>query len=144
MLRFIADAMLGKLARWLRIIGYDTEYLPSAGDEELISAAEAGGRLLLTRDGELFRRAARRGVPALLIKSNTLIGELSEIARTLGLSISDQTRCPICNGLLVEASGDPGVPAKGMVWECPKCRKFYWHGTHWLKISETLEASGLR
>ncbi|MEN3034731.1 MAG: Mut7-C RNAse domain-containing protein [Candidatus Methanosuratincola sp.] len=143
-MRFVADAMLGKLARWLRIIGYDTEYLPSAGDDELISAAEGGGRLLLTRDSELFRRAARRGVPAILIKSTTIVGELSEIARTLGLRPSGETRCPLCNELLVERRDGHGVPAKGEVWECPRCGKFYWHGTHWLKINETLEASGLR
>ncbi|MBC7126808.1 MAG: Mut7-C RNAse domain-containing protein [Candidatus Methanosuratincola petrocarbonis] len=143
-MRFVADAMLGKLARWLRIIGYDTEYLPSAGDDELISAAEGGGRLLLTRDNELFRRAVRRGVPAILIKSTTIVEELSEIARTLGLRLSDQTRCPLCNELLVEGEDDPGMPARGKVWVCPRCRKFYWHGSHWLKISETLEASGLR
>jgi uncharacterized protein with PIN domain len=143
-LRFVADAMLGKLARWLRIIGYDTEYLPSAGDDELISAAEGGGRLLLTRDSELFRRAVRRGVPAILIKSTTIVGELSEIARTLGLKPSGETRCPLCNELLVEGGEGQGVPARGEIWECPRCRKFYWHGTHWLKINETLEASGLR
>lgn len=143
-MRFVADAMLGKLARWLRIIGYDTEYLPTAGDDELINAAEAGGRLLLTRDSELFRRAARRGVAAILIKSTTIVEELSEITRTLGLRLSDKTRCPICNELLVEGGDGPSVPARGKVWECPRCRKFYWHGTHWLKISETLEASGLR
>jgi uncharacterized protein with PIN domain len=143
-LRFVADAMLGKLARWLRIIGYDTEYLPSAGDDELISAAEGGGRLLLTRDGELFRRAVRRGVPAILIKSTAIVEELSEITRTLGLRLSGETRCPLCNELLVEGGDGPDVPARGKVWECPRCRKFYWHGTHWLKINETLEASGLR
>ncbi|MCQ8892787.1 MAG: Mut7-C RNAse domain-containing protein [Candidatus Methanosuratincola sp.] len=143
-MRFVADAMLGKLARWLRIIGYDTEYLPSAGDDELISAAEGGGRLLLTRDSELFRRAVRRGVPAILIKSTTIVGELSEIARTLGLKPSGETRCPLCNALLVEGGEGQGVPARGEIWECPRCRKFYWHGTHWLKINETLEASGLR
>ncbi|MDH7555712.1 MAG: Mut7-C RNAse domain-containing protein [Candidatus Methanosuratincola sp.] len=143
-MRFVADAMLGKLARWLRIIGYDTEYLPSAGDDELISAAEGGGRLLLTRDGELFRRAVRRGVPAILIKSTAIVEELSEITRTLGLRLSGETRCPLCNELLVEGGDGPDVPARGKVWECPRCRKFYWHGTHWLKINETLEASGLR
>ncbi|MEJ5293297.1 MAG: Mut7-C RNAse domain-containing protein [Candidatus Methanosuratincola sp.] len=143
-MRFVADAMLGKLARWLRIIGYDTEYLPSAGDDDLISAAEDGGRLLLTRDSELFRRAVRRGVPAILIKSTTIAEELSEITRSLGLKLSDQTRCPLCNELLVEGGGGEGLPVRGRVWECPRCRKFYWHGTHWLKISETLEASGLR
>ncbi len=145
-MRFVADAMLGKLTRWLRIIGYDTEYLPSAGDDDLISAAEEGGRLILTRDGELFKRAVRRGVPVILIKSTAIREELAEIAQTLGLRLSDQTRCPLCNEVLV--GGGDGSPApvhvKGQVWRCPRCGKFYWHGTHWLKISETLESSGLR
>lgn len=144
-MRFLADAMLGKLARWLRIIGYDTEYMPHGGDEELVLAAEREGRTILTRDGDLYRRAVRRGVSALLLKSTNLKEELAEISRAAGLSLSGQTRCPLCNRLLIEcpASGVDGGP-RPPLWRCPGCGKLYWHGTHWLKINEVLEASGIR
>ncbi|MDI9643988.1 MAG: Mut7-C RNAse domain-containing protein [Candidatus Verstraetearchaeota archaeon] len=142
-MRFLADAMLGKLARWLRIIGYDTEYLPSASDEELISMAESESRLLLTRDSELFRRATRRGVPSLLLRSTTIEGELREISGAVAVRLSGETRCPLCNVVLVEDEKSRAPSSGGSIWVCPRCGKFYWHGTHWLRISATLRDSGI-
>lgn len=135
--------MLGKLARWLRIIGHDTEYIPSARDEELISLAEREARLLLTRDNSLSMRALRRGVPSLLLRSTTIEGALREMASTIGVRVSGETRCPLCNVILVQDQKVAMAPSGESVWSCPRCGKFYWHGTHWLKISETLRASGI-
>ncbi|MGI6210058.1 MAG: Mut7-C RNAse domain-containing protein, partial [Anaerolineae bacterium] len=78
---FIADAMLGKLARWLRLAGYDTIYDAALDDRELARRARESGRILLTRDREL---AGRRGVRAYLVQSEQVQEQLEEVLRAAG------------------------------------------------------------
>ena len=141
-MRFLADAMLGKLTRWLRIIGHDTVYLPSLNDSELIALAHVEGRTILTRDADLYQRAARAGICCVLIKSLSISSELSELSALLK-GASDESRCPACNSLLqkLERSGidDPIIPDISPIWRCRQCGKIYWHGTHWRRIAETLK-----
>jgi hypothetical protein len=142
----MADAMLGKLARWLRIIGYDTRYDPSLHDDLLLNISRREARLLLTRDVELFRRAQREGINSVLIKSDLLPGELEEISKLLK-GEKGVSRCPVCNGPLleVERSSFEGVsmPREGPLWRCQSCGKAYWHGSHWRGINRTLSKLGL-
>jgi uncharacterized protein with PIN domain len=141
-LRFLADAMLGKLARWLRIIGHDTVYLPSLNDSELIALAQTEGRTILTRDVGLYQRATKASICCVLIKSLSIHGELLELSVLLK-GTSDESRCPICNSPLqkLERSGidDPSIPDISPIWSCRQCGKTYWHGTHWRRIAETLK-----
>ena len=95
--RLIADAMLGKLARWLRVLGYDTLYMQ--GDDHFIAArARAEGRVLLTRDTEL---AHRKGLSAIYIKSQVLQDQLTQVVQHLDPPVQDTpSRCMKCNGSL--------------------------------------------
>jgi uncharacterized protein with PIN domain len=144
-LQFLADAMLGKLARWLRIIGHDTAYDPSLNDEEMIFKAKSEERVLVTRDLELFRRARREGVESALLRSPLLAQELEEMLPLLGIGRAG-SRCPLCNTALTEADRAVQIekaPGNARLWSCPSCGKIYWHGSHWKGIKTTLESLGL-
>ncbi len=133
------DAMLGRLARWLRLAGYDAEFWRAGSDEELMAAAREQGRLILTKDRGL---AGRRGVQAVLLYSDDLddqIGEARAALEQRGPVPEPFTRCSECNGALAELSrpdAQPLVPP--YVWHtqhefrrCSRCGRVYWKGTHW-------------
>jgi uncharacterized protein with PIN domain len=144
---FIVDGMLGNLARWLRILGYDTVYCPLP-DNTILEKAYNEGRILLTRDKALFRIAARKGVKSILIDGQDIVDILLSIALSLNITVKPQekSRCPICNGDLDEAGVNDvknlvpkNVLSKNSVfWICRNCGKIYWHGSHWKLILSTL------
>jgi uncharacterized protein with PIN domain len=142
--RFIADAMLGRLAKWLRLLGYDTLYDASWSDAQLVRLARAEDRILLTRDTALARR---RGVRVLLVASEELTAQLAQLCRELGLgAMAPFSRCPVCNEPLVAVPKDHAwgqVPPYIFVTQeefrlCPSCDRFFWRGTHWQHIQELL------
>ncbi len=143
MMRFLADAMLGKLVRWLRILGCDTSYLPELQDSDLLELAAADCRTLLTRDVELHRAALRRGIPSILMKSHSIRGQLAELSPPVSLSISE-SRCPLCNGALDAVTRADlstlckPIPSKRALWRCIGCGKLYWNGRHWDSITEVI------
>ncbi|MBC7264273.1 MAG: Mut7-C RNAse domain-containing protein [Chloroflexi bacterium] len=135
--RFVADAMLGTLAKWLRILGYDTLYDPRADDNELVRLARAEDRLLLTRDVSLARR---RGVRTLFITSEDLEDQLRQVCREARLNTNSPfSRCPVCNTPLEDVPrGEAWGQVPPYVFQsherfalCPQCNQFYWQGTHW-------------
>jgi uncharacterized protein with PIN domain len=146
--KLLADGMLGRLARWLRILGYDTAFDAEADDWTLVRRARAQGRLLLTRDRQL---ASRRGAPALLIESEELAEQVRQVIETVGPSPEGAfTRCPVCNQRLAPLSHEE---ARGRVPPhvhrtqhefhlCPACDRVYWRGTHWQRMRETLDDFG--
>lgn len=144
----LVDAMLGKLARWLRLVGYDAEYWREGSDEQLIAAAREQGRLIVTKDHAL---AGRRGVDALLIGTDDLDGQIAEarIALALRGPVPESfTRCAECNGLLVELShADAQGIVPPYVWQtqtvfrrCTRCGRAYWKGTHWPAMEQRLNS----
>jgi uncharacterized protein with PIN domain len=136
--KFIVDTMLGKLARWLRALGYDTLYLRAIADHRLLHLARAEARILLTRDARLAREA---GSLALLVSAERLDGQISEVLERLDLAPPEHgllSRCLECNGLLEDRPKDA---VRGLVPEyifstqerfvgCPGCEKIYWQGSH--------------
>ncbi len=136
--RLFVDAMLGRLARWLRLLGYDAAYWRIGSDDDLIRQANAEGRVIVTRDHAL---AGRRGVQAVLITAETLDEQIAEARAVLGSAGSPNpfSRCPVCNGRLVDLPQDAArdfVPP--YVWHtqhdfrrCPDCGRVYWRGTHY-------------
>jgi len=141
--RFVVDHMLGSLARWLRMLGYDSFYNRDAGDAELFEIAEKENRIILTRDKELAERGQGYFVP-----STSLEDQLAAVGRRYGLSFRpDRIRCSVCNGELdgIEAAEVRElVPKKSLdnsteFWRCGDCGKIYWNGTHWDKILERFQ-----
>ena len=83
MTRFIANSMLGRFTRWLRMLGHDVIYLNETSDDELLELAEGENRILLTRDLELYRRACTRELSTLYLKGRTIAEKLVEVKRRL-------------------------------------------------------------
>ena len=141
-LRFVADAMLGRLAKWLRILGCDTLYDSAWKDLHLVRIARAQDRILLTRNLALARR---KGVRALLLDSDNLDQQLAQLHHVLGLVAQTRLgRCPLCNEPLEPINKDQAwgqVPSFVFVKQreffiCPSCNRFYWRGTHWEHMRE--------
>ncbi|MFN4133875.1 MAG: DUF5615 family PIN-like protein, partial [Candidatus Hadarchaeales archaeon] len=141
-MKFLADSMLGKLSRWLRIAGHDVSYSEEIGasdDNALISCALNEGRILLTSDVQLFRKVKKAGGRCFLINSRDVLSQLLEISKVAGKRIDldfENSRCPICNGELqttekIHVRGK--VPEKvfknqSVFWSCKRCGKIYWEG----------------
>ena len=102
-LQFIADVMLGKLARWLRMLGHDVYYFRAADDKKLVELAGSGGRVLLTRDFELVQRALKCEVEAFFVETVDDVLNLAVLARRFGFGLEidlSVSRCSKCNGFL--------------------------------------------
>lgn len=149
--RFMADAMLGRLARWLRILGYDTTYEKVIRDDVLIEHVLRENRWLLTRDGHLAQRKILRGRHT-LIASDDLDGQLRQLRQDLkiDLNMNHQRgyRCADCNAALLSISYDKAAPLVPPVvaqqyrafLQCPQCRRVFWPGTHWDDLRGRLAA----
>lgn len=145
--RFVADVMLGRLARWLRMLGQDTAYDPDATDEALLRCAGEERRMLLTRDRALAERAG----PAhgLLVGSEELSAQLRQVVRGLGLDWRSGlfSRCTRCNGRLLPASKQfvaGKAPTRVLLEQqrfarCVDCGRIYWHGSHTRRARRALE-----
>ena len=152
--RFIADTNVGKLAKWLRILGYDTLFLNPVEDDELLEVARLEDRVLVTRDRALVaRRMVRRGlVRALLVHSDQWQEQLRQVVQGLGLELPAEgfSRCLRCNVALVPQEREqvrdrvpPYVFSTQQVFQgCPQCGRIYWRGTHWEHVREALRGVG--
>jgi len=138
--------MLGRLARWLRLAGFDASYTPAVADLALAGRARAEQRWLLTRNRRL---AGVAGPRALLLRARTTGEQVAELRRRLALTVRPElflTRCSCCNASLEAVPGDvvrERVPPyvaihAGRFMECPGCGRVYWPGTHVARIARTL------
>ena len=149
--RFLADSNVGRLARWLRALGYDAAYEPHVEDRVLVRRALAEERVLLTRDQDLTRRRVivSGQLRAVLLRHDRVADQLRQVALELGL-VADLalTRCLECNlelesrtPLEVAERVPPYVRATQQRYsECPRCGRVYWAGTHWTRIRQALAA----
>lgn len=145
-MKFLADAMLGRLAKWLRILGHDTAYFRQLDDQELVRIARAENRVLLTRDRELTRR---KGLRSYLVEGDRFEDQLGQLLRDLKLdSEGPFPRCARCNTRL-EAIKREEVKGRvpSYVYDqhdhftlCPHCDRVYWRGTHWQRMRERIDA----
>jgi len=136
--RFIADCHLGKVAKYLRFMGYDTLFFPAIDDSELILRAQEEERTVLTRDALLSRR---KNVPVYFLRAIDPAEQLQELSNAFALRIrgDGQRRCMICNALLDvigKAEASDAVPEKvtsrfDFFQRCPECGRIYWHGDHY-------------
>jgi uncharacterized protein len=144
--RFLADTMLGRLATWLRVLGYDAAYFRGE-DALLLAQAHSEARLLLTRDQALV---CRRGVPPhLLIESDHVADQVRQVILALRLAPGAPTRrCLRCNTVLAaRAKADVlgRVPEyvwthHEVFWGCPICGRIYWAGSHQRRMDDAVRA----
>jgi hypothetical protein len=142
---FLLDVMLGTLASYLRMCGYDAVYALDRGieaDDRLLELARAEGRTLLTRDVDLAGRADR----SLLLTEREPIDQLRELAAAgvrLGLD-ERPSRCGRCNATVepvpdgAETPEYAPDPAETPQWRCTACGQVFWKGSHWDRVRETL------
>lgn len=145
--KFMADHMLGSLARWLRMMGYDTAYEKGLDDARIAAVAKEQGRFVLTRDKELAKTPG-----AFLVEPDDLDEQLKAVGLKYGLKFDETNiRCSACNGDLMDLPKeqakaevpDGAYAANDKFWRCAKCRKVYWKGTHWHGIMDRLRKLGL-
>ncbi|MGA2767055.1 MAG: Mut7-C RNAse domain-containing protein [Candidatus Bathyarchaeia archaeon] len=151
-MKFVIDGMLGKLARWLRMMGHDVKYSNNMDDSELLTIAKKQQRILLTRDFELYQHAVAKEVDAFYVQGQTEEQRLAELAKRFGISLEIDmatSRCPKCNTQVKPVSKEEVASRVEKstfehyteFWECPKCGQVYWQGAHWTKIRETLKTA---
>jgi len=146
-LRFAVDAMLGRLARWLRLLGFDAWYEPDVPDERLVRRALDDERWILTRDRAL--PVEWRAPRIHLVAAETPFAQLREVVGAFGLGARARpfARCSRCNAELVPlsaAEAEQRVPARvrerhQRFLACPACGRTYWEGTHVARIRRVLE-----
>ena len=150
---FLADAMLGNIARKLRVFGFDTAYLADTHDDEILRVGIEEKRTILTADRELFKRMVKANAPGVLVDCRSEVEDIAHIlskvgVRTIcvgGFDAADcRPRCSACNGVLEPKSpsdiGD-GVPEQVRhrqkeFFQCIECSKVYWEGGHFKRLEE--------
>ena len=149
-MKFIADGMLGKLARWLRMLGQDVKYSNQFEDAELIKAAKKERRILLTRDSELYKRALAKDIVTFYVEGRTGAEKIAELAQRFNFPLRinlKRSRCPECNTKirltpkekLADKVEKDTFNYYDEFWKCPNCGNIYWQGAHWKGILNTLE-----
>ncbi len=146
-MKFIADAMLGRLAKWMRVIGCDVTYYRKIEDAELVDLAAQDGRLILTKDNLLIKRRKAKG-NFFLVEGNSYNEQLKQVARHFSIDPYQNllTRCVECNITLIETDKEKvrdSVPEyvynnETAFRTCPQCKKIYWPATHKSEIIKTL------
>jgi uncharacterized protein with PIN domain len=145
-MKFIADAMLGRLAKWLRLMGFDVLYYPDIRDRELIRVAREQERTILTRDTGLMK--SRGVIDAVFVEADDLSAQLMQIREKLDFSAAAPLgRCEICNGSLSGVTGKEEIRdlVPDFVYrnydhfvQCTGCGKVYWEGSHYREIREKI------
>lgn len=152
-MKFIADIMVGKLAKYLRMAGFDVIYINNASDDEIIKIAKKTGRMVLTRDSlMLTRREFKKGIiKYLYIKDEKLKNQLEQITSDLNFSLKPNlVRCIECNQKLIRVKKEDiknKVPpyvykTQQNFLYCKNCNKYYWRGTHYQNIKNTFHNIG--
>ena len=142
---------MGKLAKWLRMMGYDTLFFSGDNDSRMIAQAQKEDRVVLTKDTQIMRRrvVANGQIKTILIESDKPETQMQQVVTTLNLNpqFKPFSLCLECNQLLLEKSQHQVkdlVPpyvfqTQVQYMECPTCHRIYWRGTHWQAMTEKLE-----
>jgi len=148
-MKFIVDNNVGRLAVWLRALGYDAAFINPIADSDLVEIARREERVILTKDtGILRRRLITSGaVRALRVEGDDWRRQLVQVVQTLELQTQPRfTRCIECNAVLEPRTRDqarPHVPpyvhrTQTAFLACPSCGRHYWQGTHWQRMTRDL------
>jgi len=147
--RWLVDEMLGRLARYLRFIGYDTAYVRGVSDDEIVRQARAERRRVLTRD----RGLAGRSPEAILLTRTDIAGQMRELLQAFPSLRSDVRfdRCSLCNGslrtvaVIPESASPKSLPpdvraGRSPLYACSQCGHLYWEGSHTRSVRTRLVA----
>ena len=144
-LRFVVDGTAGRLARWLRILGFDVEYVAACEPSIVAGIARRSGRKAITRSAGLLQRL---GSDCILLVSERLDDQIRQFLKEAGTETCDLfSRCNVCNAKLERIDKQQ---VRGRVPEyvylnhdrfsaCPVCGRYYWQGTHWKRMLEEIE-----
>lgn len=135
-MKFICDAMLGRLAKRLRLMGYDVLFDPTWDDNDIIRRSLEGSRTILTRDNALASRPLAGRLQ--FITSDRVLQQVNEVVQATAETATALTRCSRCNTLLQPLSEDeardrvpPHVAMTVRSYRaCPACGRVYWKGSH--------------
>jgi len=146
-MKFLLTKELGRLAKWLRILGFDVKYFKEGNVGSLVIEALRDERIILTRNHHLPKSS---GVKILILEAERIKEQIPEILKALKLIPAPDkmfTRCTICNEELVDIEKEKvrdRVPdyvykTQEEFITCPKCKRIYWQGTHWGNVQKMLE-----
>lgn len=151
--RFLADSMLGKLAKWLILLGYDTRFVGADArpDLELLEEAHREGRVFLTRDTKI---PEVRSLRKIVLREQRFEEQLLSVLEQFSLKPDRRrlfTRCTYCNRMLEILAREEALPQvpplvrrlETEFFRCPSCRRIYWNGTHTERTIRKLERLGL-
>lgn len=152
MKRFVVDAMLGKLALWLRLTGHDTIYTSTIDDDYALSIAIQENRILLTADAELHRRGADAKIVGMLVRGD-VDERIAAVFKKFIIHtevVPDLARCSKCNGTLEKLTGEEISKVKALVhektyehydtfWLCENCKSVFFQGGYWDNIQSYME-----
>ena len=146
--------MLGKIAKKLRIFGFDTEYYPSIDDNTIIKKSHDENKIVLTMDKMLYKRCIKHKVICILLSSNNELDNLICIMKENNISnifyaTNNFTRCAVCNGKLLRTNKSKIISITNTIPEkiietieifycCSDCQKAYWDGTHIREINKLI------
>jgi len=145
-MKFIVDKMLGKLCKWLRILGYDATYFTLSDRRYLVYKSLQEQRIIFTRDNRVSKKKAWG---LIFIRDNFVPEQLKQVVEDLQLKVKEEnifSRCLICN-VLLEAVEKEEVQDKvppyiyqmqERFFRCPGCGRVYWQGTHWDRTREQI------
>ena len=139
---FFVDAMLGNIARKLRLSGYDSQYFADVDDDKLIDSAKKENRIVVSSDEELIKKTKKLGMKSIYVIKKEEIEQFFEIITSVNLRRiqmdGNVARCPKCNSLteLVDKNSVKKKSPQGVIklndkfWRCKSCNQIYWEGTH--------------
>ncbi len=149
--KFIVDTNVGRLARWLRMMGYDALFINEIDDRGLVSIGIRERRVVLTKDTQIMmRRVVTSGkLKAILIEGDEVKAQLRQVVKAMNLDPESRqfTLCLECNQPLIprkkEEVKDLVPPyvfqTQSKYVQCPSCHRIYWRGTHWQRMKSELE-----
>jgi len=143
-MKFLCDQMLGTLAKWLRVYGFDTFYANhEMNDNDLLKIAKEEKRVLITRDKTLAQISKRENLKTLNIQTIDIDEQLKIVLKHVEIN-QDKilSRCLLCNSVIEEIKKEKirdKVPPRVFknnekFWYCKKCNKIYWKGTHYINM----------
>lgn len=145
---FFVDAMLGNIARKLRLLGYDSQYFSDIDDEKLIDSARKEKRIVISKDEELIKKAQKFGIRSIHITKKEEIEQFFEIINDVNLKRiqinANTARCPKCNSstesvdkeIIKERIPQGVLKSNDRFWICKYCNQIYWEGTHIKNLQE--------